>query len=278
MRRLTATLLLPLAFAAACGGDDDTSVAPETGGDEATVADPGAQEPSGEESTGGAATGDTTSDTAGDQTVDGGDTASLPAECTAAPFDIELTIDALPEYAGAFTVTGAAGTATPIVPNGDGSLDDLDIAEWNELGAETDLLAYSQWIGDHEFGPDDVGFLGGPTPPTGAITLGLSVVPPTEDGLAAGDVVSHSDEIAYDAITTFGTVGAYFQGAEGVDTFFLVDLLDPEQGGTAEVLHVDDDWLCIAWDLAGETSNPEGTYTIRGTVLTPLERQTTPYS
>ena len=205
-----------------------------------------------------------------------GPPADLPAEC--ATTSIELTIPAVPEYTGPFEVESAVGVATPIVPNGDGSLDDLDPAEFEELGAETDLVFFTQWIGDHEFGPDDIGSFSGPEAPEGSVALGLTVVPTVSTGLQAGDVVASTDEFEYDSITTFGSVGLFFDPAEGIDTYFMVNLLDDAQGGTAEVLYLHDGWLCVNWKLAGETREPEGTYSLAGTVVTPFERAVTPFT
>lgn len=256
---VAAAFTVMLVIAGACsGGDDDGTDA--AGGD---VVDDGTA----------------TDDELADEGGDGEPPADLPAECNSAPFDIELTIDSMPDYAGGvFTVDSALGVATPIVPNGDGSLDDLEMGDFTELAAETDLLLYTQWIGDHPFDRDSLGMFSGPEPPEGSVTFALTVVPPTEAGLAVGDVVDNNDEIAYDAITTFGTAGVFFQPAEGVDTFFLVDNLDEAQGGTAEILYVDDTWVCIRWDLAGETSQPQGTYSLSGVVSTPLERARTPFT
>jgi hypothetical protein len=205
--------------------------------------------------------------------------ADLPAECAEAPFDLTVTIDGFPQAAGTLSVEGAAGTATPIVPNGDGSLDDLDMAGYRELGAETDLLTYTQWVGDFAFGPDDLGFLGGaPTLPGENLALGLSVTPPTETGLAAGDVVSSDDELAYDSITTFGTATVFLVAPDESETYLFTSGNDERHGGTATVLYVDDDWLCVDWDLAGATANPDGTYSVTGVVLTPITRGDTPFT
>ena len=110
------------------------------------------------------------------------------------------------------------------------------------------------------------------------MTLGVTVVPTSATGLAVGDIISSGDEFEFDSITTFGSVGLFFQPAEGVETYFFVDNLDETQGGTAEVLYVDDEWLCIDWSLAGETGEPEGTYSMSGVLLTQLERQVTPFT
>lgn len=253
-------------FVASCGGDDDT-----TSGPAATSA----------------ASDDTSDDTdnvdTDDTRTDGteppaADLPDLPAACVGAPIEIELTMSGVAEYGGPFTVDSAFGVATPIVPNGDGSLDDLEPSEFNELGAETDLLLYTQWVGDHPFGRDDIGFFSGPEAPDGKITLGLTVVPTSSAGLTTGDVIASGDEFEFDSITTFGSVGVFFQPAEGVETSFFVNNLDETQGGTADVLYVDDNWLCVDWQLAGQTNDPEGRYQVSGVVLTALERATTPFT
>jgi hypothetical protein len=265
MRRLF-ILAAPLLLIAACSGDDDTTTDEPAGDDEASEpADEPAQPPADEP-------GDDESD------EPAGPPADLPTACTAAPVEIDFTMSALPEYPGPFTAQSAIGQATPIVPNGDGSLDDLDISGFNALGAETDLLMYTQWVGDHPFDFDDLGFISGPEAPAGSVTLGLTVVPTSATGLAAGDLISSGDEFEFDSITTFGSVGLFFQPDEGVETYFLVNNLDETQGGTAEVLYVDDEWLCIDWSLAGETRDPEGTYSMSGVLLTQLERQVTPFT
>ena len=247
---------------AACGGSDDAG-------------EPG-NEPS--EQTSGAAdeqnSGQATETTVGEAAVPAG----LPAECVQAPTEFEFTMTGSDTYTGAFSVEAAAGSATPIVPNGDGSLDDLTPQEFNELGAESSLLLYTQYIGDHSFSADENGFLSGPEPPAGSITLGLTVVPISASGLATGDVIASTDEREYDSITTFGTVGVFFQPPEGTETYFVVNNMDEAQGGSAEVLYVDDEWLCVNWSLAGETREPEGTYSLNGTILTTFERKTTPFT
>ena len=68
----------------------------------------------------------------------------------------------------------------------------------------------------------------------------------------------------------------FLPGPDDRGTWFLVDRGDPEQGGTAAVLFVDDEWLCVDWKLRGETRGPEGTYEISGIVLTRYETRTLP--
>jgi hypothetical protein len=286
MRRCLRLLLAPtLALTlTACGGGDDDTGAADDGATATSESSTGATadssgDTSAADDTGSAAdgTGDGIDESGADGDADVPD--DLPADCTATPFDIDVTISGFDDrYPGTFTVDGVAGTLTPIVPNGDGSLDDASPSEFQELGADSDLVLATQWIGDHPFGPADVGMMSGPTPPPDAITLGLSVVPPTEAGLVVGDIVSSDDEIEFDAFTTFATVGVFLQTSAGVETYFLVDNLDETQGGTAEILYASDEWLCVAWNLAGETRNPEGTYSVSGVVLTPVERQIVPFT
>lgn len=210
---------------------------------------------------------------------DDGSAADLPEVCTKAPFDFDVKFSGVPELAsGPLAVETAVGIATPIVPNGDGALDDLDIAGFTELAAQTDLLMYTQWVGDHSFSADDISLFGGPGAPEGKMTLGLTVVPPAEPGLVVGDVVSSTDELAYDSITSFATTGVFREAPEGDSMYLIVNNLDEAQGGTAEILYVDDNWLCVDWKQAGETRDPEGTYTISGVVLTPLKRGDTPFN
>ncbi len=261
MRRTALIAIATLCFVAACGGGDDTSSEPT----DADATEQPAEEPA------------DSGDTEGDDALSG-PPADVPAACTEAPIEIEFTLSAVPEYPGPFSAQSATGQATPIVPNGDGSLDDLDPAGFKALGADTDLLLYTQWVGDHPFDSDDIGMFSGPQAPPGAVTLALTVVPTSQDGLTIGEVISSSDELEYDSITTFGTVGVFLQPGDETEMYFSVNNLDETQGGTAEVLYVSDEWLCVDWNLAGETNNPEGTYSLSGVVLTPLERAELPFT
>jgi len=270
MRRV-ATLFIPIVlFTAACAGGDDAASNTD---DTTTSAGSGSSTDSAVDVDGNV-TGDSTDDSESTE----GPPDGLPAECVETPFDIDVSLDAVTERSGTFTVEGAAGTATPVVPNGDGSLDTLDPAEFERLGSETSILAYAQWVGNFPFGPDDIGFLGGPETPAGGVTLALSVTATSDTGLAAGDIIDDSDELEYNSITTFASVGVYYQPEDSSETWFLVDNLDDTQGGTAEILYVDADWLCVDWNLAGETRDPDGRYEISGVVLTPVERLTTPFT
>jgi len=283
MRRQLVTLIAVTVALAACGGDDDDTVA-ETAADttpDAGQPDVDPESGSPDDTTVGSVDG--AADTGGEASEESDETpalpAGLPAECSESPFDLVVTMGGFPQYAGSFPVDGAVGVATPIVPNGDGSLDDLDIPGFKELAADTDLLTYTQWVGDFPFGLDELGFLGGaPTLPGENVAFGLSVTPPTEAGLAAGDVVSSDDELMYDSITTFGTATVFLVAPDDVETYLMTNGMDETHGGTATVLYVDDDWLCVDWALAGGTRNPDGKYSVSGVVLTPLVRGDTPFT
>ena len=180
--------------------------------------------------------------------------AALPDEC---PTDLPVTVgieggEALPGIDGAtFEATHAATQPFPIVPDPD---QELGPAEAVEQGEETDLVGYSVYLTDFAFDADDVGLLG-ITPPDDGTVLVLSVVPPTLDGLAVGDTIT-AGQPDYDTFSTLATVSTLYDTGTVEDHPFLSTTADDE--GTVEIIHLDDDWLCVRWTATGQINDPSG--------------------
>lgn len=216
-RRLQLLILAVVAalVIGACGGDDDSS-------SDADAADDGGETP--EESA-----------------------SSVPAECEIEPpFTLEITGgDALPQVdADGFDVTSVIASQQPIVPDPDGELTPDEI---REQGATTPLVSYAVYLADFEMTAEDVGFLG-PTPPDDGTLFFVAVVPPTEDGLRTGDVVEQGTP-EFESVTTFGSLGVQYQTGTVDDAPTLA--LDGDGTGTAEVLYLDDDRICLDVEIDG---------------------------
>lgn len=259
--------------AAACGGDnsDDSDAAQET--EDAEEADESAADPP---------TGEPTNGSLGEPP--GG----LPPECLEVPYEINVSASAISGLDGAFTVDTAYATPQPIVPDpdqgGEGGNEQTQeefietVEESRRLAAETDLLLYAIWLADFPFEESDNAFLGGPDPQpgSGGTALSLSIVPTTEAGFVTGDVISASDTLTYETFTTFDPMLSFMVTDLEPEAFMLYS---GEPAGTAEILYLDEDWICVSWDDAASTRNPDGDITISGIMLAPLtERQELPFN
>ncbi len=202
----------------------------------------------------------------------------LPDECVIAPTTLTIEGEGVP--IGSLDVVSGYAKPIPIVPNGDGSLDDLGIAEMNDLGAETDLLLYTIYLSDFEIDPSSISNFSGPSPDegTGDTTIGFTVVPTSEHGIATGDVITAEDELAYDPITTFAPMGVFFESDAAPDGFFSTSA---PNDGTVEVLHLSEDYLCLAWTQSGDFNDGEasGTWSIDAVVAAEmLDRSDLPFT
>jgi hypothetical protein len=200
----------------------------------------------------------------------------LPDECPdEVPFQLAIAGgEALPGIDGpAFEVTTAQAVPFPIVPDPEGELGEEEAAQ---QAAETNLLGYTLYLTDFPFTEDDLDAFGlRPTPPDGTL-VALTVVPPTLEPLAAGDTVT-GGRPEYETAATLGTVSTYYATATVEQAPFLSTSADAP--GRVEVLHVDDDWLCVRWTEAGQVSSDDGggTYEVDQVVAGRLlARVTTP--
>jgi hypothetical protein len=265
MTKLFAVLAAVIVLAAACSGDDTAATSDEAVPTQA--ADDGAQ------------TNETTNSTDAPP-------AGLPPECVETPYDLAVSATGIDGLDGEFTVATAYAKPQPIVPDPDQGGDGGDgqsqedfleaVEESKQLAAETDLLLYAIWLADFPFEESDIAFLGGPRPEAGGTVFALTIVPTDEGGFAAGDTVNATAEFGYDTFTTFAPMGSYMLTDLAPESFVLY-IGDPP--GTAEILHLDEDWICVRWDDAASTRQPDGDLTISGTILAPLtEREALPFN
>ena len=262
MRKVLAALVAGALLAAACGGG---------GSDDSDAADSGGP------------TTDDSSTTETETTAEAVTTPSdslpgdLPARCMDTPFDLNVNADGIAGLDGTFTVETALAKPQPVVPNpdlgGDGGDEQTTeeflegVEEAKRLAAETDLLIYIIWLADFAFDADDIAFFGGPDPEPGGTVLGLSMTPADESGLAAGDVVQATDEIQYETFTSLGPMLSYLRTDLAPDTFLLYS---GEPTGSAEILYLDESWICVSWNDQATTSGPDGDVTISGVILAQL--------
>lgn len=260
MRRQLGAVLTILLLAAACGGGDS--------GDSTGSEDAAAETDSAADS----------AETDGPPSAaDGEVPTGLPDECVETPFEIEVDATAIDGLDGPFTVETAIAKPQPIVPNPDQGAeggDEQTQAEFLEaldeaklLAAETDLLLYAIWIADFGFDASDIAFLGGPDPEPGGTVFGLTIVPTRESGFMQGDTIGGEDEIEYDTFTTFAPMGSYMLTDLAPEAFVLYSGIAP---GQAEILFLDDAWICVRWQDSASTRGPDGDLSVSGVILAEL--------
>jgi hypothetical protein len=221
-----------------------------------------------------ACSNDSDSGAGGGEDADNGATttaaaAPLPEECTIdPPFEIPITGgELLPGVDGpTFEVQDAAALAIPITPDPDG---ELTFETGRAAAAETDLLGYTVYVAD--FSLDDAGVEGGfgLTAPVDGTYIGFTLIPPTLDPIATGDVLD-VDVPEYESVTTFGVVGVTY--ATEVAEEFPSLSFDPSNPGRAEVLHVDDEWVCFTFTKEGDLfgGDAEGEWAIDTVLSAPI--------
>lgn len=216
-----ATILVSLAvITAACGGGDGDSTATE------------------------AANGGTSSDGAAPA-----ENSDRPSECDR---DLPYTVRAegLNEpTAGSpeFEVTHAFAQRIPVVPGESGNiLEGAEKEAADEEARTTDLAIYAIHLADYPLERDQFDGFGFARPevPEGGTLAVVSILPPTLDGLQAGDVVRHG-EPQFESVTTFSTLSAVVQTAER-DNF---DNAFTDMDGQVEVLALDDESICVDIDI-----------------------------
>ena len=271
MRKLLGTLAVVALLVVACGGSDsdDSESAAETqaaGTDESTGTEPTTPEQSA------ASTGEPPP--------------GLPPECVEAPFEINVDASSIAGLDGPFPIDTAYANPQPIVPDpdqgGEGGNEQTQdefleaLEESKRLAAETDLLLYSVWLADFPFDESEIAFLGGPDPRPGGTVLGLTIVPTDPAGFVTGDVISGSDEFTYETFTSFLPMTSYLLTDLEPETFMLYS---GEPTGSATVLYIDEDWICLSWEDVASTRSPDGDITISGVMLAPLTaRQELPFN
>lgn len=217
---------------------------------------------------GGGATEDPT-----DEATPGGDGGSggteVPDSCEAVP--LTMAVEAFgdhPAGAAEFEVVDAVVRRVPILLGVDAPAADAEELEAMQArAAESPVALYSLYVADFEIDRsvlEGYGF-GDITPPPGGTIGVLSIVPPTEEGLAVGDVIDGDAEIAYETTTTFGTLGL----------MVLSDTRTSQDGysaisGQVEVEALGDDVACLAVDVSFLDFDDQPVSRIAGTVVAPV--------
>lgn len=193
--------------------------------------------------------------------------AELPAECVGAPVTVEaVAAGERPAGSEAFEATDVVALRTPILP-GEMAFDGSGLSGLQSKAEITPLAAYSVYLADFDVPREEIAgrALGVLAPPAGQTLAVLSLVPPTEAGLATGDVIT-AGELGYETNTSFTqlALAVYVDGS-------TTGMAYTDVTGQAEVLHVDDEQLCVAFDVTFENQG-ELVYAGSGTVLAPVVR------
>jgi hypothetical protein len=201
------------------------------------------------------------------QTTEAPAAVELPAECVAAPVTVDVRAEGeRPAGSEAFEATDVVALRTPILP-GEMAFDGSGLSGLQSKAEITPLAAYSVYLADFEVPRAELTgvSLGRITPPAGQTVAVLSMVPPSEAGLATGDVIT-SGELGFETTSTL-TPLSLTVFTDGDTT----GMASTDVTGQAEVLHVDDEQLCVAFDVTFENQG-EVVYTGAGTVLAPVVR------
>lgn len=177
----------------------------------------------------------------------------FPAKCERPPFTMRLESGADPAAGGAeFEVTDAVARRVPILTGRDEpgqTQKELDKLE--KQAAKSRLAMYQIYLADFRIPRRDLtGEFSGAFPeidPEPGKTIGtISLVPVRSRGFERGDVVRSGDELRYEIVTTFGTVGlgVFSSGSENGSGVLT---------GRAKILGLDADQICVdvALELTG---------------------------
>jgi hypothetical protein len=193
--------------------------------------------------------------------------ASVPEACVAPPTTITLqAAGERPAGGEAFEVTDAVARRVAILP-GEMAFDPASLSGLENQAAVTPLAMYTLYLADFRL-PDDelagVGF-GEIVAPPGKTVGALTLVPPTEAGFAEGDVVTDG-ELEYEPRTTLTPLGlTVFTDGDTTGQAYT------DVTGQAEILQLDDETICIAFDVTYENQD-ELVYRGKGVVQAPVVR------
>jgi hypothetical protein len=204
-------------------------------------------------------------DAASDEATTSTTTAPLPAECQQVPATLDLRADGdQPAGDANFEATEAVALRTPILP-GELAFDGPSLSAAQSQAEITPLAAYSLYLSDFAIDPEELRgrSLGMVTPPTGKTVGVLSLVPATEDGLAVGDVVT-SDELGYETNSSLRQLSLMVLTDGNTVGMPYTDVI-----GQAEVLALDEQQICVAFDVTFENQG-ELVYAGKGTVAAPV--------
>jgi hypothetical protein len=191
----------------------------------------------------------------------------VPAECVAAPVTVEaVAAGERPAGSESFEATDVVALRTPILP-GEMAFDGSGLSGLQSKAEITPLASYSVYLADFEVPREEIAgrSLGIVTPPAGQTLAVLSLVPPTEAGLATGDVIANG-ELGYETNSSLSQLSLAVYADGDTTGMASTDVI-----GQAEVLHVDDEQLCVAFDVTFENQG-ELVYAGSGTVLAPVVR------
>lgn len=191
----------------------------------------------------------------------------LPAACKLAPVTVAMTAGGEhPAGSDTFEATAATARRVPILP-GEMTFDPAELSGLEKKAAVTPMAAYTLYLADFDLATDLLeGVSPVPVSPTEGQTLGaLTVLPPTEGGLAVGDVITDG-EPEYETTSTLKNLSltVYADGDTTPQAYTDVT-------GQAEVLAVDDTTLCLDVDVTFENQG-EPTYALKGVVAAPVVR------
>lgn len=191
----------------------------------------------------------------------------LPAACKPAPVTIDLRAGGdHPAGSESFEVVDAVARRVPILP-GEMAFDPAELSGLEKKAAVTPLAAYTVYLADFDLPVDLLeGASPSPVSPAEGQTLGaLTVVPATDAGLAAGDVVVDG-EPDLDARSTLKTLTLTVFADGDTTAQAYTDVT-----GQATVLAVDESTLCLDVDVTFEDQG-EVVAAMKGVVSAPVVR------
>lgn len=207
----------------------------------------------------------------GDDSTGGGDggssategpAASLPAQCTPAPFTVTAMRDGeQPIGSEQFGVVSAIAVQIPLVPNKSGQLSSEEVMAQQ---GTTDLLGYAILFADEPIDPASVSLFGGWDPVGAGKTRGnVGIYPNSPTPFAVGDVVTPGAVDGLDLTTTLNRIGLDLKNEAGQLNAYTGD-----PRGSVTVLGLTDDAICLdvdlSWDYSDMGSTTLGTLTIKG--------------
>ena len=192
---------------------------------------------------------------------------TLPAACQEVPVTLDLQAGGEhPAGSDAFEATDAAARRVAVLP-GEMAFDPSALSGLQAEAKVTPLAAYVVYLADFEIDREQLSGTGfGDLDPGAGQTIGaLSILPATEDGLAAGDVVMPG-EPEYETRSTLVTLQlTVFADGDTTPQAYT------DATGQVEVLQVDDETICVDADVTFENGG-EMVYRMKGAVLAPVVR------
>jgi hypothetical protein len=173
-----------------------------------------------------------------------------------------------------FRVTDGVARRVPILTGRDGpATTRKETEELRDEAAETKLALYQVHLADFRIPRrlltgELASAFATPTPEPGQLVGTLSIVPTKRRGLRAGDVVDVDDEIRFDTVTTFATVGLGITTADG-------ETGSGTPSGEVEIVAVDDDEICVDVDFQ-LVDDGQVVAAAQGTVSVPVVRSANP--